>query len=121
MIDLVFIGVHVLGLVGLVAGYFAFRRNGRDVAASRLSLLVWRVALLVGVALAILSLLARYPLDATRRIVGFPFMAAAWEKRGDHWQDFVGPLTLPAYAANAAFAFMLPQLLLRIRSRPERR
>lgn len=117
MAHLMFTAVHLLGLIGLIAGCIAFRRNRRDVASSGVSLLGWRVALLVGVALAFLSFLGRYPLDATHRILGFPFMAAAWEKHGDHWQDFVGPLTLPAYVANAAFAFLLPQLLLRIRRR----
>ena len=121
MKDVLFIGVHLLGLFGLIAGCVAFRRNRREVAASRVPLLVWRVVLAIGSVLAVLSFLGRYPLDATHRIVGFPFIVAAWEKHGDHWEDLVGPLTLPAYVANAAFAFMLPQLFVRIRSRRERR
>jgi hypothetical protein len=41
-------------------------------------------------------------------------MAAAWEKHADHWEDFVGPLTIPAYLANAILAQTLPQLALRV-------
>jgi hypothetical protein len=115
MTDTMLLGVHVLGLIGLVCGAIALARNRRDLTASDLSLLIWRAALLVGVLLAAFSLFAAYPLDPTHRIVGFPFMAAAWERHGDHWEDFVGPLTFPAYLANAAFAFAFPQLLLRIR------
>jgi hypothetical protein len=42
--------------------------------------------------------------------VGIPFTAAVFEKHGDHWLDFVGPLTHPAYIGNVLFALVLPQL-----------
>lgn len=98
-------------------GCLAFRRNQRDVAATRLGLLAWRVMLVIGALLAVLSLFVEYSLDARHHIFGFPFMAAAWEERRGRWQGFAGPLTLPAYVANAVFAFLLPQVLLRLRAR----
>ena len=121
MTDAIFIGIHVIGVIGLVAGAIALVRNRRDTSSAELSSGAWRAALLVGAVLAVLSLFAWYPLDKSHRIVGFPFMAAAWEEHGSHWEDFVGPLTLPAYLANAAFASMLPQLVLRARSWRARR
>jgi hypothetical protein len=41
-------------------------------------------------------------------IYGVPFMSAVFQKREGVWEDFVGPLTLPAFIANAAVGFLLP-------------
>jgi len=114
MTDSVLVGLHLLGLAILVASVVALRRNQRDVASPRLSLRVRLGTWILGLVLATASLFVSYPLGDTHRIVGFPFMAAAWEKHGDHWEDFVGPLTIPAYLANAILALTLPQLVPRL-------
>ena len=104
----VLLSFQILGLAGLVAGVVAWLRNRR---APRTT--VARTASLgVGALLAAVSICVSYPLDASHRIVGFPFMVAVFEKSGTHWQDFVGPLTVPAYLGNALFALMLPQIVL---------
>lgn len=121
MTDSILLALHLFGLASLVAGVVALLRNQRDVASPRLSLRVRLGTWVIGLSLATASLFVSYPLGDTHRIVGFPFMAAAWEKHGDNWEDFVGPLTIPAYLANALLALTLPQLALRLlRSRPRR-
>jgi hypothetical protein len=54
------------------------------------------------------------------RILGFPFPSAVFERSGDYWLDFVGPLTLPALLANFVICLMLPPALLKayVRLRP---
>lgn len=108
------IGLHLLGLAILVANVVALQRNQRDIASAVSSFRIRLGTWLIGIVLATASFFASYPLGDTHRIVGFPFMAAAWEKHGDHWEDFVGPLTIPAYLANAILALTLPQLALRL-------
>ena len=50
----------------------------------------------------------RYPLDARTVVYGFPFMSAIFQLRDRVWEDFVGPLTVPAVIDNAVVAFLLP-------------
>lgn len=70
-------------------------------------------AFLLGLLLAVGSVFVSYPVGDNLRVMGFPFLAAAFERRGDIWIDFMSPLTPVAYLANATFAFVLPHLLLR--------
>lgn len=114
MTDSGLVGLHLLGLAILVANVVALRRNQRDIASALSSVRIRLGTWLIGLVLATASFFVSYPLGDTHRIVGFPFMAAAWEKRADHWEDFVGPLTIPAYLANALLALTLPQLALRL-------
>jgi len=91
-----------------IAGAIAFARNRRvPTTSGRRTLVVVASALL-----AVASIFVSYPLDSSHRILGFPFMAAAFEKHGARWEDFVGPLTLPAYVGKVIFAFMLPQTVI---------
>jgi len=114
MTDSALVGLHLLGLATLVANVVALRRNHRDIAYPHLSFRARLGTWVIGLSLATASLFVSYPLDDAHRIVGFPFMVAAWEKHGDHWKDFAGPLTIPAYLANALLALTLPQLALRL-------
>jgi hypothetical protein len=101
------LALNLVGLVGLVAGTYAFIRNRRD--ARRNSRARLRIAILgLGALLAAASAAIIYPLDDHTQIVGLPFTAAAFEDGA----DFVGPFTIPAFIANATFWFLLPQLVL---------
>jgi len=105
----------VLGLVGALLGSFALARNVRQWRSlphkrARAFILV---AFALGTVLAASSFFVSYPYSATVRVVGFPFPAAVFEKHGEHWRDYVGPLTAPFSFANAWFAFVLPHLLVR--------
>lgn len=83
------------------------------------------VPILVGAICAAILSGATYSMNASTRIVGIPFPAAAFEKHGDVWMDFVGAMTLPLLLANAAFFLLMPQipvlLWLRTRARREAR
>jgi hypothetical protein len=99
--------LNLLGLLGLTGGVFAFIRNRRQ--AHRIPQPALRITLLaIGAALGAASTSFAYPLDDNTQIIGLPFTAAAFEGGA----DFVGPLTIPAFLANFAFWFLLPQLVL---------
>ena len=116
----------ILGLVGILAGGVAARAVRLHI--HRASLRWWRVQrvpILVGALCAAILSGATYSMNASTRIVGIPFPAAAFEKHGDVWMDFVGAMTLPLLLANAAFFLLVPQipvlLWLRTRARREAR
>ncbi|MGC4064790.1 MAG: hypothetical protein QM784_09130 [Polyangiaceae bacterium] len=103
-----------LGVVVGVSGSFALTSNVRHWRPIR-----WNrahVAILVthfiGIALALGSLFVVYPYGPKTRIIGFPLPAAAFEKHGELWLDFSGPLTLPFSCANAWFGFVAPHVIL---------
>lgn len=50
----------------------------------------------------------KYSLDARTRVFGFPFMSFVFQKRGALWEDYIGPLTVPALIANAVVSLLLP-------------
>jgi len=106
----------VVGLAGIGAGSISLVRNVRE-SRRRLEqrqLVSLLVASAIGLMLAAGSFLVAYPYGENTRIVGFPFPAAAWERHGGHWMDFVGPLMLPFMCANAWFAFVVPHLVIRV-------
>lgn len=104
----------VVGLAVIVAGAFALARNVRQVLLQkqRKALSSILLTFAVGLVLAVGSFFVVYPHGDNARIVGFPFPAAAWERHGDRWHDFVGLATLPFMCANALFAFVLPHVFL---------
>jgi hypothetical protein len=106
------VGLIAVGLAEIVAGSLALRKNVRHARAPGQRRLAVVLAFAVGLALAAGSLFVVYPYGDNARIVGFPFPAAAWERQGDRWRDFVGLTTLPFTCANALFAFLLPHLFL---------
>ena len=55
-----------------------------------------------------------YYADPVTRVIGFPFLSVVFQKRGDGWLDFLGPLTIPALLANAFLGFALPFLLVTV-------
>jgi hypothetical protein len=116
------VGLDLLGFAGLIAGGIAFVRNRRDQRSHPQDSRALLMFVLVGILLSVASPFVEYPFGDSDRVVGFPFVAAVFERHGKHWDDFVGPLTLPAYIANATFWLLLPQLVLRVaRSRKGQR
>jgi hypothetical protein len=113
----------LLGLSGLIAGVVATIRNLSELSMPRppLSRLLEIAAVVGGVAFAYGCYRARYTYSDTVRIWGFPFFAAAFEKDGGAWMDFVGPMTAPAAVGNAIFGLVFPQLGLRALRRVRRR
>jgi len=104
----------ILGLVLLPAGIMAsifnvraFRRRPR-----LLSVPVAALSLGTGVALVVLSFGYAYSLDPTHRVFGIPFPTVVFEREGESWVDFAGPLAEPAMLANAAVALLLPQVII---------
>jgi len=104
----------ILGLVLLPAGIMAaifnvraFRRRPR-----LLSVPVGALSLGIGIAVAILSFSYAYSPDPRHRVLGTPFPEVVLERHGESWEDFVGPLTLPAMLANAVVALLVPQLVI---------
>jgi hypothetical protein len=112
------------GLVVVAAEVFAGRRNLRTRKAGHAGtswLVLYRWRYLVGVPFGVASAFFRYPVargTETFHIVGFPFMAAAFDQAG---ADYVGPFTGVALLGNAAIWFFIPQLLLWIWALVERR
>jgi hypothetical protein len=104
------LGINLLGLVGLFAGARALVHNRRDARRDSIPSGLRIAAVGFGFLLAAASIVFVYPLGNRIQVVGLPFTAAAFENGA----DFVGPLTLPAYIANATFWFLCPQLFLRM-------
>src|SRR5262249_55013413 len=109
-------------LVGVTGFYFGLKcaiRNVQDVQTHRpvvswSGLLPMIVSVCVGAALASFCYSTSYPYGTMFRIDGIPFPEAGFERHGDGWIDFVGPLTLPFCIANALFGFLIAQCLLQI-------
>jgi hypothetical protein len=118
---------HILLLIGLAVigtGSAALVWNARDLRRQhdKKTVAVLTATSAIGLVLAAGSFFVMHSYGENARIVGFPFPAAVWEKHGDHWEDFVGPLMLPFMCGNAWFAFVLPHLILRVlRRRPANR
>jgi hypothetical protein len=113
------LGFALAGLLLTVLGVAATVRNIGDLYDPAQGRSRWAslVAALAGIGLAYVCYKTRYSYSDTVRIWGFPFFAAAFEKDGESWLDFVGPMTGPASIANALFGFVLPQLMVRIARR----
>ena len=106
----------VLGISGLVllgAEVWAAKANRRHFQARsrRQRVTFWACMSAVGILLAFVSLFAGYHLRSDVRVLGVPFLYAAWEFHEGKWLDFTGPLTLPALLGNSVVAFLLPQLI----------
>lgn len=120
--------LSLLGISGVLHGGQALVRNVRQASSSGR----WHwlfVALAAGAVLAVGTLFACYPYGGTGRICGFPFPAGtpSWAHIGRGLPTvysaalgFVDPLAYPVQLANLAFAFLLPQLVLRRWLRKER-
>ena len=105
------------GLIGLALEIAAANSNARAQAklgkqplwsASVAGVLLGVVSFLLGG----LSLYPDYSLGEDLRVSGVPFLTVILKVEGGHLKDFISPLILPALIANAAFAGLLPQVLI---------
>ena len=105
----------ICGLVGIALGVAAWRSNRRNAASAKVSrswLLLRRWAWVLGLVLGMASYFIWYPYDVGMeryRVMGFPFMAAAFDAAG---RDYVGPITPLAIIGNFLFFALTPQLVL---------
>jgi hypothetical protein len=117
---MLFLTFAILGILGLIAGVVALRRN-RSFAATEQAHKSWvqlrRWSWLVSLALAVGSYFISFSYQAEAevyRVLGFPFFAAAFDEAG---RDYIGPLTVPAMIGNAVFFALLPHIALWLSSR----
>ncbi len=109
----------LVGLVGIVAGFMALRKNWVNAKNHQecMSHQHWFwVLLAIGVVLGVaswpLTFFMGYPVNVEPqpgRVVGIPFFVAYFDSEG---RDYVGPLTVPGAIANSIFWFLIPQILL---------
>lgn len=110
----------ICGLVGIALGIAAWRSNGRSAASGNVArgwLLLRRWAWVLGLVLGGASYFIWYPYDAGTeryRVMGFPFMAAAFDSAG---RDYVGSITPLAIIGNFLFFALTPQLMLWVAAR----
>ena len=118
--------IALLGLAGVLFGVWTLIASFL-LAWQPAGMSDWRArrnrALLIGLLLAVVAFAAQnmgllgYPIIAEREywwVVGIPFPAAAFDKRG---QDFIGVLTPLFMILNAFFWFLVPQMALFYRGR----
>ena len=104
-----FLGISVLTLGGFAAWFL--KRCFQEGKLGR----TWRFAeaavLIVGVGLGIAAVAhSRYP-TADTRLLGFPFLAAVFERSpSGGWADFFGLVTFPATIGNFLVGLLLPHL-----------
>ena len=105
--------LSVVGLLIAIGEFFSARSNRStftQAQASAVWLRVYRWRWVIGVLFAIASAFIYYPMtggEERYRVMGFPFMVAAFDSAG---RDYVGPLTTPSFLANAAIWFFLPHV-----------
>lgn len=121
----------IIAVIVIDIGSMVIIRRRRSVLRCSDALSRWRWVLwLTGVVLAFGSVLVGWPYNASTRIVGFPIPGVIFElwtnsKGESFWADFVGPMTLPALAADFVLCLYLPQVILAtlhiLRSEEQRR
>jgi len=92
----------------LVSGVLAFRRSMRKRLHSRT--MFWT---LVGLGIIVGGYLSVGLIWQTKtmRFFGAPVTAAVFQlSENGYWEDYVGPLTVPAAVINFAVGFLLPHL-----------
>jgi hypothetical protein len=107
----------VLGFVLLcveIAAVVSNRRFFQQASRLRYQRAFRALLLIIGVALAAGSLFIQYPLSPKIQVFGAPFVSALFQRTEHGWEDFAGPLTMPAMLGNAAIAFLLPQVPLAV-------
>src|SRR5215813_6840665 len=118
MTTIVLLGI--VGLAGIVAGFFALRsiaRTSRGVRPSR-----WLTVRISSVAVGLILGVASWPLtywmaysmatpEGPARIVGLPFFVAFFDSAG---RDYVSAWTLWGCVGNVLFWFMVPQIAVSI-------
>ena len=109
------ISLTILGFVVLLAGGVAARYLFRTLRKRRLGL-YWLTAevaaLLGGVGLGTVLFTLHYHYSPNVRIIGFRFPAAFLELYRGYWDDYAGPLTLPAALGNFLVGVLAPQIIL---------
>lgn len=108
----------IIGLIGLGIGLWAhiyLRRFKRPLVAtdrwnqSRITVVI--IGLVIGVLTVPGTVLLGYPLThngETHRILGIPFMAAMFDRKG---RDYVGFISLLSVIGNSIFWYSVPQII----------
>ncbi len=102
---LVVLGVTAAVLFGCIRATVATTRLYRRRALSGVSFWSMFVA---GIVMGLPAVTMFYPVDENTLILGFPLPAAAFERHGEGWMDFVSPFTIPFLIANFIFWLTLP-------------
>ncbi len=110
------LGLALLAAGAWSAGYLALMLKRRRVP-KRLRI-GFVAATIAGAALAVTAAFFTasftYDKSDTLRILGLPFPVAFFQRDGDHWLDFVGPLSPVFWVANLLVPAMLPVIPLAI-------
>ena len=124
----IIIGLAIIGLIGIVAGIYStvktrniFEENEHPKNWSKIRIFLLVAGLVVGIATWPLTYWMGYPININEenwRIVGIPFFVAAFDSAG---RDYVGLLTMPSVIANSVFWALLPQLVLLLWAKREKR
>jgi hypothetical protein len=109
------IGVILLDIGSLVVIRRRRSRLRSSGALRRLRRLLW----VVGIVLAVASVIFPWPYDTKTRILGFPIPGVVFElwtnsKGESFWADFVGPLSLPVLGVDFVLCVFLPQVVLAV-------
>lgn len=99
-----------LGIVGLLTGAFSARLAHQRLRKAGLPWWRWQaLPLLAGGAAGFAAVTVMYRVGPTLRVVGFPFVAAAFEDSG---AVFSSPASVLLLLADATFFLLLPQSFL---------
>jgi len=98
IVGVLFFGLNLWGLVYICRVRHRGLYRGRSLV----------VALAIGIVLGVAADYASYMENDYTRICGVPLMYAIFLRRGDYWDDFVGPLTLPCLLGNFLIGLGLP-------------
>jgi len=104
MVAFILICAVVLPIIFCITGIVDLRRH-RPTKYQLISYSV--IAILFAVIGIYFSFFFKYFLNPTTQIVSFPLPAAAFQKYGDHWEDFVSPITFLIACWNVIVIFSL--------------
>lgn len=118
-----FYALLIIAVLLIAAELIAANKN-RQIRRANGATVKWQKAYrwrwVIGIPFAVVSVFVSYPMSGdteSYRVFGFPLMVAAFDEAGS---DYVGPFTAPAFFANSAIWYFLPQIALYIWSKAVR-
>lgn len=109
---LVFLGFALIGCeLWALAAKPSLQEVSRDLPHYKTLNIVNFVVWVIGCLLALATVTVWWPYSRDARILGAPFPAVVFERSGDAWLDFVGPLSGPLLIADFIIVFFLPQFV----------